>query len=75
MHEWLISLIDAPRTVRRGDYYVICPDGGRYTAESYARDTGATRLPSDFEYISNKNDSWLSDEDIRSLVTSEVAQP
>lgn len=72
MHEWLIGSADAPHTVRRKDYYVICPVSGRYDAERYARDTGAQRVPPGFTYVSDENDVWLSVEDIRSLVAKEV---
>jgi FlaA1/EpsC-like NDP-sugar epimerase len=71
LHEVMVSPVDAPNTVRRGRFLVICPSGDRYDAERYANETSGTRVEADFEYSSGTNDDWLSIEDIQELLKTE----
>jgi FlaA1/EpsC-like NDP-sugar epimerase len=71
LHEVMVSPVEAPHTVRRGRFLVICPSGDRYDAERYARETSGTRMEADFEYSSGTNEDWLSVEDIRQLLKTE----
>lgn len=71
LHEVMISHVDAPHTVRRGNFLVICPADGRYDVAQYARETGGQRVSENFEYSSGENDEWLSVDDIRSLLVTE----
>jgi UDP-N-acetylglucosamine 4,6-dehydratase/5-epimerase len=71
LHEVMVSSVDAPHTVRRGRFLVICPSSGRWDAERYALETSGTRMEADFEYSSGTNDHWLSIEEIRELLKTE----
>lgn len=67
-HELLVSQIEAPQCVRRGDRMVICPVAGRYDLDQYVAATGAERLANPREFSSNDNDLWLGVEDIQALM-------
>ena len=65
LHEEMIAVADAPRTVRRADRYVVAPTlavWGGY--EPPAGDP----VPDDFSYSSDNNDLWLSVEDLRAMI-------
>jgi UDP-N-acetylglucosamine 4,6-dehydratase/5-epimerase len=66
LHEEMISLDDARRTLDAGTHYVVCPetdwwDGGNWKAPP---------VPDGFRYSSDTNDSWLTVEQLRTLVSS-----
>ena len=64
LHEELLGPQDAPRTEDLGDYYVISPDH-RPTASH-----GGKRVDTDFHYTSDRNDQWLTVEQIRQILLS-----
>jgi FlaA1/EpsC-like NDP-sugar epimerase len=73
MHESMFSLTEAPFVAKRGKYYVIAPQAGRWTLAEYCADEpGAMPLGKPFEYESGTNSSWLSIADIRQLVRREL---
>lgn len=74
LHEVMFSLTEAPFVVRRGDYYVMLPQSGTWTKEAYCHETGSDLLEAAFEYESGSNDAWLSIDQIRALVRSEVGE-
>ena len=65
LHEEMISIEDARRTVRQADRYVVQPTlaiwGGFHEAEGES-------VPDGFSYSSDTNDLWLSVEDLRSML-------
>ena len=65
LHEEMISIEDARRTVRQADRYVVQPTlaiwGGFHEAEGES-------VPDGFSYSSDSNDLWLSVEDLRSML-------
>jgi len=66
MHEEMIAVADAPRTVRREDRYVVAPTlavWGGYQSPS------GDPVPDEFSYSSDKNDLWLSVDDLRAMIT------
>ena len=65
LHEEMIAVDDARRTVRSGERYVVMPhvSGWGYTAP---RD--GVPVPSGFSYHSDTNDQWLSVSDLRQLL-------
>ncbi|MGY4688925.1 UDP-N-acetylglucosamine 4,6-dehydratase (inverting) [Salibacterium sp. K-3] len=65
LHEAMITSDDARRTLDRGEYYVIQPEFP-FWKEEY-RGNG-TSVSSDFSYVSNNNDRWLSVEELQELV-------
>jgi UDP-N-acetylglucosamine 4,6-dehydratase (inverting) len=72
LHEIMFSLADAPYTVERDKYYVICPPDGCWSSAEYCSKTGAQPVPESFEYHSGYNQDWLSVEQIQKLIDSEL---
>lgn len=72
VHEAMFSLLEAPRVARRGRYYVIAPVSRRWAVDDYCREHAAEPLATPFEYDSGSNPEWLTVEDIRGLVRSEM---
>jgi len=66
LHEEMISLDDARRTLRVGDRYVMLPTIANW---GFTPPVGEA-LPEDFAYRSDTNDQWLSAEDMRELIAS-----
>jgi len=64
LHEEMISLDDARRTIDIGDRYVIQPEFGWWTNEHL---TGAP-MPEGFAYTSDRNDHWLSSDELRAMI-------
>lgn len=66
LHEEMISLADAPRTLKRTDRYVVTPT----LAEWGYSNTSGEPVEFGFSYTSDKNDQWLSVDEIQSMLTS-----
>ena len=65
LHEEMIAVADAPRTVRRHDRYVVAPTlavWGGYKAPE------GDPVPDDFSYSSDNNDLWLSVDELRAMM-------
>lgn len=67
-HELLYTETEAPNTVKRGRFYIVCPANGRWNMKSYCEATGASPVDSVAECNSGTNSDWLSVDDIRRLV-------
>lgn len=65
LHEEMISIEDARRTVRRPDMYVVQPTLAMWGGFSKPK---GQPVPEGFAYTSDTNDHWLSVEDLRSTV-------
>ena len=66
LHEEMIASADAPRTLERSDRYVVAPTlavWGGYEAPA------GEPVAGDFSYSSDKNDQWLSIDDLRNVLT------
>lgn len=65
MHEEMIAVADAPRTVRRADRYVVAPTlavwGGYHPP-------AGDSVADDFSYSSDNNDLWLSVDELQALI-------
>jgi UDP-N-acetylglucosamine 4,6-dehydratase/5-epimerase len=70
LHEAMVSTDDARLTVDLGDRYVIEPALAWWDRMTYVA-TGASRVADDFSYTSDKNERWLSAEEM--LKMAEVA--
>lgn len=70
LHEIMYSDVDAPFTVNRSAYYVICPQIGRYNSSDYAKAIGGKPVGSSSHYSSEENDHWLSIRDIHEFLDS-----
>ena len=66
LHEVMVPKDDAPRTVEYPDYFVIKPKF-RFFDRRFNED-GCRPVPEDFEYSSDKNDEWLSVEQLREMI-------
>ena len=75
LHEIMVSRHEAPHTVRRDPYMIICPPAGRYDAAAYAEGTGGQLLPEGYEYASDSNDDWLSADRIRASLHQPAEVP
>ena len=66
LHEEMIAVSDAPRTVRREDRYVVAPTlavWGGYEAPK------GEPVPDGFSYSSDTNDLWLTVDDLRAMLS------
>jgi UDP-N-acetylglucosamine 4,6-dehydratase/5-epimerase len=69
LHETMYTEMDSYNTVKRDDYFIICPGNGMglWAASEYAAKTGAAMVPENRAYASDTNDQWLGIEDLRKL--------
>ncbi len=72
IHEEMITTSDSFTTVDIGAYYAILPTQAKYTIEEYCQLMKATPVEPGFSYNSGSNDSFLSIEEIRSLIREHV---
>lgn len=68
LHETLIGSHESAQTVRRKNFYIICPKDGRWNREQYCSQTGSLVVPEEFEYESSKNNDWLTVDKICDLI-------
>jgi UDP-N-acetylglucosamine 4,6-dehydratase/5-epimerase len=64
LHEEMISVDDARRTLDVGDRYVVQPEFGWWGNAHLA----GTRLPEGFAYTSDRNDQWLDVDGLRAMI-------
>ena len=62
LHEEMISVDDARRTVDAGEFYVMLPDADWWDRDHWA---DAPTVPSGFRYSSDANDHWLTVDELR----------
>jgi len=67
LHEAMISIDEARQTVEMEDRYVITPAHGWWNRDNW-RD--GKPLPDGFEYTSDKNDWWLTEEEMLTMIVS-----
>ena len=65
LHEVLVSEDEARQTLERDDMYIIQPSHSWWKQEHWA---GATAVPQDFSYTSDRNQRWLTDEEFKALL-------
>lgn len=65
LHETMITEDDARRTLEFDSYYVIQPEFPWWDAHF---EDGGKSLPDGFSYTSDKNNQWLTVEDLRALI-------
>ena len=68
MHEEMITETDAPNTVVFDNYFVILPSRRLFNVDTFMKRFGGRLCGDGFKYNSGTNDSWLSVEDIRTMV-------
>jgi UDP-N-acetylglucosamine 4,6-dehydratase len=64
LHEEMIGIDDARRTVDAGEHYVVCPEADWWDARSW----DAPHVPDGFRYTSDTNGSYLTVEQLRGLI-------
>lgn len=64
LHEEMISLDDARRTIDVGDRYVIQPEFSWWSSNHL----DGTPVPEGFAYTSDRNDDWLTTEQLRDMI-------
>jgi UDP-N-acetylglucosamine 4,6-dehydratase (inverting) len=71
LHEVMVTEEESYDTVRRDNFYIICPSEGNWNRDEYCKKTGATPMQDGVEYDSGSNDKWLSVKDIQKLIEDE----
>lgn len=69
LHELMITEHNAPTTIDTGDRYIIEPEWNFWSRPAH-QDDGHPLVPEGFEYTSDKNDWWMSVEDLRNTLKS-----
>ena len=68
LHETMISKDDARSTLEYDDWYVVQPAHKWWNTESFVDTNGGRPCREDFEYSSEKNEKWLSVEELKKMV-------
>jgi UDP-N-acetylglucosamine 4,6-dehydratase/5-epimerase len=69
LHEMMISMDDARRTLEFDDYYIIEPaEQDWWQPEKVLALKGGKRCSEDFQYTSDNNDIWLDKEQLHKLI-------
>ncbi|HIP20999.1 MAG TPA: UDP-N-acetylglucosamine 4,6-dehydratase (inverting) [Sulfurimonas sp.] len=68
LHEVLLTSEESFDTVRRENYYIICPSEGNWCRDEYCEKTNTVAVEDGFEYNSESNNMWLCVEDIEKLI-------
>jgi len=71
LHEVMVTEEESYDTVRRDNFYIICPSEGNWNRDEYCKKTGATPMQDGVEYDSGSNDKWLSVKNIQKLIDDE----
>lgn len=71
-HEEMITATDSLSTFEFKDYFTIIPTRKEWREEEYLKEFGGKRCTVGFQYSSDKNDQWLSIEDLRQLIQKHV---
>ena len=72
LHEEMITATDSLATLEFKDYYTIIPERKKWSTEDYIKTFGGERCQAGFQYASDKNDVWLSVEELRQLIEDNV---
>lgn len=70
LHETMYTELDSYNTVKRGEYYIICPPKGLglWTVDDYLKKTNAGKVAENTAYSSDTNNHWLNVDDIKNLL-------
>ena len=67
LHEVMITEEDSRNTFEYDDHYIIYPQFDWWNYENYFK-PGGKKVPENFRYSSDKNDQWLSTEELKKLI-------
>jgi FlaA1/EpsC-like NDP-sugar epimerase len=72
IHEEMITDSDSFNTIDLGKYYAILPTSGSISLDDYCHKHNASRVPVGFSYNSGSNPDFLSVEQLRQLIDSNL---
>lgn len=72
LHEEMITATDSLSTFEFKNYYTIIPEHKKWNEEEYMKNFGGQLCQTGFQYSSDKNDHWLSVEELRQLIQNSV---
>jgi UDP-N-acetylglucosamine 4,6-dehydratase/5-epimerase len=72
IHEEMITASDSFNTIDLGDYYAILPSAGEFSVDAYIAEAGGTPVAPGFSYNSGGNDTFLTSEEIRTLIRAHI---
>ncbi|MBR9814576.1 UDP-N-acetylglucosamine 4,6-dehydratase (inverting) [bacterium] len=72
IHEEMITSSDSSNCVDLGDYFAVLPASDAKTRERYMSRDGVAAVPEGFCYNSGTNDSFLTVEELRTLISRHV---
>ncbi|CAN5832140.1 UDP-N-acetylglucosamine 4,6-dehydratase (inverting) [soil metagenome] len=73
IHEEMITVSDSLNTVDLGAYYAILPSSGSVSVQQYCEKKGGSLVEPGFSYDSGSNNHFLTVDEIRKLITINVA--
>ena len=72
LHEEMITITDALKTLEFSNYYVILPSMDLWDVDRYAGAYGGRRCEDGFNYASNTNTEWLTVAQLRDLIRTHI---
>jgi UDP-N-acetylglucosamine 4,6-dehydratase/5-epimerase len=75
VHEEMITASDSYNTVDLGDYYAILPSAGEHSSDAYLEKRPGTKVEPGFAYNSGANDRFLTVDELRELIGSQLQHP
>lgn len=72
LHETLITIDDARETYDLGDRFVIEPAFSGWERRMHKDDPNATKVPENFQYVSNENERWMTAEDLNQMLAAKA---
>lgn len=72
LHEEMITETDAMNTIEFDKYFVILPSLPLWDVAQFSSSFSGVPCQADFRYCSGSNDQWLTVEEIRALISSDV---
>jgi UDP-N-acetylglucosamine 4,6-dehydratase len=72
LHEVMVPEDDARSTLEYDDHYRILPSFHDWDADDYYHGSGGTRCREGFSYSSDRNDHWLTDDELRRMAGLDV---
>jgi len=71
LDEIMVASHESHQTVKRDDFYIICPLDSTWNKYDYCEKTNATQVGDSFEFDSGNNEEWLTINQIINLIASE----
>ena len=72
LHEEMITESDSYNTVDLGEYYAILPTNRAWSVQEYAEKNNATVFPEGKSYSSGTNEDFLTVDELKKLIKSNV---